>query len=232
MDYLLGGIGTAIGLIVRLDRDLFGALATTLRVSLSSTLIASLLSLPAGFLLAVRSFRGKQVALALVKTAFAVPTVVVALFVYGFIARNAPLGGFGLLFSTPAIVIGQVLLITPLMTALVHGVLLTSTRTSHEEAILLGASPLAAFGKTLLEARVGIATAVILGFGRVVSEIGISLILGGNIRGLTRTMTTAIALETGQGRFPEAVALGLVLLLIVLGINLGVQAAEGRSGAL
>ncbi|MFH1278908.1 MAG: ABC transporter permease [Candidatus Eisenbacteria bacterium] len=232
MSFLLGGIGDALDLIARLDRELLTILGTTLRVSLTSTLIASLLSLPAGFLLAIHRFHGKQVVLALLKTAFALPTVVVGLFVYAFIARNAPLGGLGLLFSPAAIVIGQVLLVTPLMTALVHGVLFSSMRTSHEEALLLGASPLAAFWKTLLEARAGIATAVVLGFGRVVSEIGISLVLGGNIRGLTRTMTTAIALETGQGRFPEAVALGIVLLLIVLGINLGVQLVESRSGAL
>lgn len=232
MDFLLGGIVEALGLIARLDRELLTVLATTLRVSLTSTLIASLLSLPAGFLLASRDFRGKQVALALLKTAFALPTVVVALFVYAIIARNAPLGRLNLLFSPGAIILGQVILVTPLITALVHSVLLSSIRTSYEEALLLGASPLAAFRKTILEARAGIATALVMGFGRVISEIGISLILGGNIRGFTRTMTTAIALETSQGHFPQSVALGIVLLLIVLGINFGVQAAEGRVGTL
>ena len=161
-----------------------------------------------------------------VKTALAFPTVLVALFVYSWISRSAPLGSLNLLFTPAAIVIGQTLLIVPLITALVYGVLHPSIRTVHEEARLLGASPARAFLKTIVEARVGVTTAVMAGFGRVAAEIGISLMLGGNIRGVTRTVTTAIALETGQGNFPRAVALGTLLLLLVLLLNLGVQFAE------
>jgi tungstate transport system permease protein len=231
MSFLFGGIEEAVRLIVTLDRELLEAVRTTLRVSLTSTAIASALALPLGFLLASRKFPGKEGILALLKTALALPTVLIGLFVYGFVARSAPLGSLKLLFTPEAIIIGQVLLITPLVTALIHGVLQGTSRTVYEEAILLGASPVAAFWKTILEARVGVVTALMAGFGRVATEIGISLILGGNIRGFTRTITTAISLETAQGDFPRAVALGIVLLLIVFAINVVVVAAGGRSDA-
>jgi len=207
-------------------------IATTLKISLTSTTIASALSLPLGYLLAIRSFPGKRVLLVLLKTALALPTVVVGLFVYAFVARNAPLGAMNLLFTPAAIVIGQVILITPLVTALVYATLRGGPQDAHEEAIVLGASPLRAFWKTLSESRTGVTTALLVGFGRVVSEIGISLILGGNIRGLTRTITTGMALETGQGDFSRAVALGFVLLALVLSINLIVFAVGGRREAL
>jgi tungstate transport system permease protein len=117
------------------------------------------------------------------------------------------------------------------VTALVHGALQENLHTVYEEARLLGASSRLAFWKTLVESRLGITTALMTGFARVASEIGVSLILGGNIRGLTRTMTTAIALETNQGNFPQAMALGIVLLLLVLLINVGVQLTGGQRGA-
>lgn len=231
MSFLWAGLLEALDRIAHLDRDLVGALAITLRVSISSTLIASFLALPLAFLLAMRRFRGKRLVLAGLKTALAVPTVVVALFVYSLVARNAPLGGLGILFTPTAIVIGQVLLILPLLVALIHGALESSTRTVYEEALLLGASPAAAFWKTIVEAGGGVTTAVMAGFGRVVSEIGVSLILGGNIRGFTRTMTTAIALETNQGNFAQAIALGFLLLCIVLVLNLVIQLAGRQPDA-
>lgn len=229
MSFLIEGIIEALQKIVRLDRELLMVLATTLRVSITSTVVASILSLPLGFLLARRTFAGKRFVLALLKTALAFPTVVVALLVYAFITRNGPLGQLNLLFEPAAIVIGQVVLITPLVTALVHGALHENIKTIHEEAVLLGAGRLTAFWKTILETRIGITTALMTGFARVVSEIGVSLILGGNIRGHTRTMTTAIALETGQGNFPQAIALGILLLLLVLALNVGIQLAGGQT---
>ena len=231
MNFLLDGIAEALTRIISLDRDLLIVLATTLRVSFSSTIIASILSLPLGFLLASRTFPGKRILLSLLKTALAFPTVVVALLVYAFITRNGPLGELNLLFTPAAIVIGQVVLVTPLVTALVYGALHDNVLTIHEEAVLLGASPIRAFYKTLVETRVGITTALMTGFARVVSEIGVSLILGGNIRGLTRTMTTAIALESGQGNFPDAIALGILLLLLVLLVNVGIQLSGGQTDA-
>ncbi|MBU1698926.1 MAG: ABC transporter permease [Candidatus Eisenbacteria bacterium] len=230
MNFLFSGVGEALQRIIQLDADLLSALVTTVKVSFASTAIASILSLPLGFLLARHEFHGKHLVLATLKTALAFPTVVVALFVYAFLANQGPLGRLHLLFTPAAIIIGQVLLVVPLIIALVHSVLQSCIGTIHEEARLLGASPVDAFLKTLVEARLGILTALMTGFGRVASEIGVSLILGGNIRGYTRTMTTAISLETNQGNFPQAVALGILLLFIVLLINLGIQIGGRQRG--
>jgi tungstate transport system permease protein len=230
MKFLLNSLGEAIEMILRLDPDLMDALWTTLRVSISSTLIASIFALPLGFLIARCEFPGKRMVLSLLRTALALPTVAVGLFVYAFIARNAPLGGMHLLFTTTAIVIGQVILIVPLITALAHTAMQENGKLVYEEAILLGASPLQASWRSVMEARLAIITALFTGFGRVVSEVGISLLLGGNIRCLTRTITTAITLETSQGNFSAAFAMGIVLLALVLIINGVIQAFGGRRG--
>jgi tungstate transport system permease protein len=231
MELLLHSLWESLQLIGRLDRDLLSALVTTLRVSITSTAIAALISLPLGFLIAKSSFRGKRVVLNLLRTALALPTVVVGLFVYAFIARNTPLGGLGLLFTPTAIVIGQVLLIIPLVTALVHSAVQDTVHPVYEEALLLGASPLQASAKALVESRLAVTTALMTGFGRVISEVGISLVLGGNIRGVTRTITTAITLETSQGEFAAAFALGIVLLALVFCISLIIQMTDRRREA-
>jgi tungstate transport system permease protein len=229
MKFLWESLWEAIQMIARGDADLVAALLTTLRVAITSTAIASVVSLPLGFLIARHGFWGKSAVLSLLRTALALPTVVVGLFVYAFIARQAPLGEMGLLFTPPAIVVGQVLLIIPLITALVHATLQERLPAVHEEAILLGASPLQAAWATLREFWMPIMTALMTGFGRVISEVGVSLVLGGNIKGLTRTITTAISLETSQGSFAEAFALGIVLLALVLSVNVGIQLAGGRA---
>ena len=198
-------------------------IGTTLRVAVTSTLIAALIALPLAFLIARFEFHGKRGVLTLLRTALALPTVVVGLFVYAFIARNAPFGELHLLYTRTAIVIGQVMLIVPLITALAHSALQRKVTIIYEEARLLGAPPFAASWKAILEMRFGVITALVAGFGRVISEVGISLILGGNIRGLTRTITTAITLETSQGDFAQAFGLGIVLLGLVLLINLAVH---------
>jgi tungstate transport system permease protein len=228
MQFLLDSLWEAILMIVRFDQDLREALFTTLRTSLTSTAIATLIALPLGFAIARHTFPGRKTVLTLLRTALALPTVVVGLLVYAFIARNAPLGGMRLLFTQTAIIIGQVILIAPLMTALVHSAMQSMVQVVYEEAILLGASPLRASWKTITEARLAVVTALMTGFGRVISEVGVALMLGGNIRGATRTITTAITLETSQGNFSAAFALGIVLLTLVLLINLGVQFAGGK----
>lgn len=231
MEFLFESLWSAILMILHLDRDLFEALGTTLRVSLTSTGIASLIALPLGFVIARYDFPGKRGVQSLLRTALALPTVVVGLFVYAFIARNAPLGDMRLLFTPAAMVIGQVLLIVPLITALTHAALQENVKLVHEEATLLGASPIAASWKVLSESRHAVVTALMTGFGRVVSEVGVALVLGGNIRGLTRTVTTAITLETSQGHFSSAFALGIVLLALVLMINILIQTLGGRREA-
>ena len=230
MRFLLNSLWEAIQMIVHLDQALVEALVTTLRVALSSTLIASVFALPLGFLIARFEFPGKPTVMNLLRTALALPTVAVGLFVYAFIARNAPLGSARLLFTTTAIIIGQVLLIIPLITALTHAAMQERGKLIYEEATLLGASALQASWQTLRESRLAVMTALFAGFGRVVSEVGISMMLGGNIRHVTRTITTAITLETSQGNFSIAFAMGIVLLTLVLLINSMIQFLGGRRG--
>ncbi len=232
MHFLLDSLWQAWGLIVHGDGELLSALFVTLRVSLTSTSIASLLAIPAALLIARHEFPGKRTLLLLLRCSLALPTVTVGLFVYALIARNAPLGDLHLLFTPTAIVVGQVLLIAPLITAIAHGVLAESANAVHEEALLLGASAFQASLKVVDEARGAILTALMTGFGRVISEVGISLMLGGNIRGFTRTVTTAITLETSQGRFSTAFAMGIVLLVMVLALNLLIQLLDARRDAL
>ena len=232
MEFLASSLWEAIQMILHLDATLRSALVTTLRVACTSTAIASFISLPLGFLIARFDFPGKRAVMSLLRTALALPTVVVGLFVYAFIARNAPLGELHILFTQTAIIVGQVILIVPLMTALLHTALREALRDAYEEARLLGASPARASLAVVAEARIAVMTALMTGFGRVVSEVGISLLLGGNIRGFTRTITTAITLETSQGNFATAFALGLVLLLLVLLVNLVIQFIGGRREAL
>jgi tungstate transport system permease protein len=219
VEFLLHSFWESLQMIVRLDRELLTALSTTLKVATTSTVIASLLALPLGFSIARHEFAGKRTVQNLLRTALALPTVVVGLLVYAFIARNAPLGELRLLFTPAAIIIGQVFLIVPLITALVHAALQQNIQVIFEESLILGASPFQASVKALIESRLAVITAIMTGFGRVVSEVGISLVLGGNIRGLTRTITTAITLETSQGDFSVAFALGMVLLALVLLVN-------------
>jgi tungstate transport system permease protein len=219
VEFLLQSFWESLQMIVRFDPELLTALSTTLKVATTSTVIASLLALPLGFSIARHEFPGKRAVQNLLRTALALPTVVVGLLVYAFVARNAPVGELHLLFTPAAIIIGQVLLIVPLITALVHAALQQNIQVIFEESLILGASPFQASIKALIESRLAVITAIMTGFGRVVSEVGISLVLGGNIRGLTRTITTAITLETSQGDFSVAFALGMVLLALVLLVN-------------
>jgi tungstate transport system permease protein len=229
LEFLWQSFWESLQMIARLDPELLSALATTLKVSLTSTIVASVLALPLGFLVARHEFPGKRAVQNLLRTALALPTVVVGLLVYAFIARNAPLGEMQLLFTPTAIIIGQVLLIVPLITALVHAAVQENVRVIYEEALLLGATSFQASLKALIESRLAVMTAVMTGFGRVVSEVGISLVLGGNIRGLTRTITTAITLETSQGDFAVAFALGIVLLALVLLVNMIIIRMAGEN---
>lgn len=220
MDFLLHSLAAAIDLIARRDPEVTAAVMTSISVSAWSILLASLLAVPAGVALGVARFRGRQGVLALLNTLMAVPTVVIGLFVYSLISRQGPLGSMGLLFTPAAMVAGQALLALPIVTNYVLNAVQGADQRIIPTALTLGASPLRAALQLLLEIRNGILAAVIAGFSRVLSEVGIAMILGGNIRGLTRTMTTAIAMETGKGEFAVALALGLVLMTVALVINL------------
>jgi tungstate transport system permease protein len=194
-------------------------LGVTLRVSGAATLLAALASVPLGLVLALASFPGKRAVVTLVHTLMALPTVVVGLLLYGLLSRSGPLGFLELLYTPWAMIAGQFLLALPVITALTYSAVAGVDPRVRRTALTLGATELQA-GRTLLrEARFGMLAAVAAGFGRAITEIGAAMMLGGNIRGLTRTITTAITMETAKGDFALGLALGLILLAVALGAN-------------
>ncbi|OGD26914.1 MAG: hypothetical protein A2Y56_12385 [Candidatus Aminicenantes bacterium RBG_13_63_10] len=204
--------------------DLLLAIGISLKTSGLAALIASLLAIPAALYLAGTDFRGKRVVLLINQTWMAAPTVVIGLLFYSLLGRSGPLGRFGLLYTQTAMTIGQVFLILPLIIGFSYTALRQVDRRARLTALTLGASRRQAGWVVLREARFALLVAVLAGFARAVSEVGIAMMLGGNIRNATRNITTAIALETAKGEFSNGVALGAILLVITLGINALVQA--------
>ena len=228
MDYLSEAVQKAFWLIVNFDRELGVVVWTSLSVSITSTILASAVGVPLGFAIAISEFRGKHHVEVALNTAMALPTVVVGLTVYSLISRQGPLGAYGLLFTPGAMVIGQFLLATPIITALSLSATKSIDARVGETARTLGANAAQTATAILSEARYAILVAIAAGFGRVIAEVGSAMILGGNIHGYTRTMTTAIALETGKGEFALAMALGIILLLVALSVNAVVQSFRLR----
>jgi len=229
MDFLFDSFFSALALIWTRDSDVFAIVGVSLKVSTSSTILASLMGVPLGFIIAFESFPGRRMIITCLNTLLALPTVVIGLFVYAFIARQGPLGSLDLLYTQKAIIIGQTILILPLVTALIIAAISRIDERYRKTAMTLGANRLQTAWVILREARFGIVAAVIAAYGRVISEVGISMMLGGNARGFTRTMTTAMALEYDKGEFTLAVALGLILLGFSFGINLLFQFVQGRT---
>lgn len=213
---------TAVRLLVSFDAGVLAVVWVSLRVSILATLFSTLLGVPIGFHVATRDFRGRRIAELLLRTLTALPTVVVGLLTYAILSRRGLLGPLGLLYTPWAMVIGQTVLVTPLMAALTVAVVGGADPRIQETALTLGASRLRAAATVLGEMRRGLLAAVATGFGRLVSELGVALMVGGNIEGTTRTMTTAIALETSKGDFALGLALGLVLLAVALAVNVAV----------
>lgn len=220
MDFLISSFTEALRLIGSISPDVADAVRTSLCVAAGATAVATLLGIPLGLLVGLSEFPLKRLAVTILNTLMAVPTVVVGLVVYGILSRQGPLGVLGLLFTPAAIVIGGTLLATPI----IANYALASVRGADPRivptALTLGAGPFRAAATLIGEIRFGVLAAVIAGFGRVVSEVGVAMMLGGNIRGYTRTMTTAIALETSKGEFAFGMALGIVLMLVALAVNL------------
>jgi tungstate transport system permease protein len=207
---------------------IWGPVYTSLSVSCIATLICMIIGVPLGFELAQRKFVGKRFVLTLLNTLLSLPTVVVGLFVYVLICRRSPLGSMGLLFTTTAIVIGQAVLALPIMITLTHSAVVAVEKAARETAITLGARGFMLRKTMLMEARFGIMAAVVATFGRLIGEVGISMMLGGNIEGYTRTLTTAIALETSKGEFSYGLKLGFILLMIALLVNIVFRYLQGE----
>jgi tungstate transport system permease protein len=232
MQFFIDSILSAILLIRSLDPELFLVVWTSLSVSLSATALASGLGIPLGFVIASGEFPGKRGLITVLNTLLALPTVVVGLFVYVFISRQGMFGELGWLYTKKAMILGQTILILPLVTVFVLSAISRIDDRYAKTALTLGADRLQLARVVLREARFGILAAIIAAFGRVVAEIGISMMLGGNIKGFTRTMTTAMALEYDKGEFALAVALGIILLAISFGVNVVFNLFQGKSGAI
>jgi tungstate transport system permease protein len=220
MDYLLNALITALKLIVTFDYEVMNSTLVSLKVSLIAVFLATIIGLPAGFLIALNHFSGKRTIITLLNTLMALPTVVVGLLVFAFISRQGPLGVLGLLFTPTAMVIGQFILATPIITALSISAVQGVDPKIKITARALGARSYQVVIPILVEARYAIMAAVIAGFGRIIGEVGSAMMLGGNIRGYTRSITTAIALETSKGEFSLGLALGIILITVALSINM------------
>lgn len=219
MEELWNGFVKALQLMVSLDTEVMEITARSLVISAVSCVIASLVCLPLGSLIHFNSFTGKRHLISLIQTLYSIPTVAVGLFVFLLLSRNGLFGGWGLLFTPVAIVMGQVLLLLPVILGLTISALSGVDKSVYDTAISLGASKYQATLLTMREARFAIITAVIMGFGRAITEVGLSLLVGGNIKGFTRTITTAISLETSKGDIELSIALGIILVFVALVIN-------------
>lgn len=220
MDFFLGGLWRGLELLAKLDREVFGIAWLSLRVSLSAVLLAGLPAVPLGLLIAQKTFPAKKAVVVILNTLLALPTVVVGLIIYGLLSRQGPMGFLELLYTPGAMVLAQAVLAFPLICALTVAAITTLDARVMPTALTLGATTAQAGWAVLKEARFALLAAMAAGFGRVVTEVGAAIMVGGNIKGYTRTLTTAIALETAQGDFAQGMALGIILLLIALGVNL------------
>ena len=200
----------------------------SLAIAATSCVIATLISIPLGSAIHFNNFRGKRLLVNIIQTFYSVPTVVVGLFVFVLVSRAGPLGSLGLLYTPPAIVIGQVLLVLPIMMGLTISALRGVDVTLTDTAISLGANRFQTASLVIREARFAMLGAVTMGFGRVISEVGLSLMVGGNIKGFTRTLTQAISLETSRGDIEFALALGIILLFIALVVNIILNRLQQR----
>jgi tungstate transport system permease protein len=228
MDLLLDSFLSAISLVVSMDAEMVAIIGVSLKVSCASTVLAALIGVPLGFVVAFGRFSGKHMTITLLNTMLALPTVVIGLFVYAFISRRGIFGPFDLLYTQHAIIIGQVILIIPIIAAFTIAAISRIDERYRQTAMTLGANRRQTAWVVFREARYGIVAAIVAAFGRVISEIGISMMLGGNIKGFTRTMTTFMALEYDKGSFVLAIALGIVLMGISFGMNLLFHFFQGR----
>ena len=210
-------------MIVAADRQLYEIVLLSLQVSLTAVAIATVVGLPLGAALAIRRFPGRQLLLVALNALMGLPPVVVGLVVYLLLSRAVPLGELGLLFTPTAMVIAQAILVTPIVAGLSRQVLEDAWHEYAEQLRSLGATPTSAAATLLWDTRYSLVTVVLAGFGRAAAEVGAVIIVGGNIYGVTRVMTTTISLETSKGDLPLALGLGLILVAIVFLINAAAQ---------
>ncbi|MEK9968789.1 MAG: ABC transporter permease [Ferrovibrio sp.] len=214
----------SLQMMLHLDAELLRIVGLSLRVSLTAVVIGSVIGLPLGALLALTRFPGRDACIVVLNACMGLPPVVVGLVVYLILSRSGPLGPLGWLFTPAGMVVAQVVLITPIVAALSRQTVADLWSEYEEQLRSLGLTPIKAIATLLWDGRFSLSTAVFAGFGRAIAEVGAIMIVGGNISGYTRTMTTAISLETSRGDLALAMALGIVLLVIVIGVNAAASA--------
>jgi len=230
MSYLFDGLSRAVELLAAADPETFSAVAATLEATALSMCAALVLGLPAGFCLGYFTFPGKRVLRTLSDAFMAFPTVVIGLLVYAMLSRRGPLGDLGLLFTIPGMSVGLALLALPMVVSLTASAVEQMDSRIRLTLMTLGADKRQLLAGVLWEARYGVLSGALAAFGRVFSEVGIAMMVGGNIKWHTRTITTAIALETGKGEFAQGIALGIVLLVIALVLNAFLAMIKKRGG--
>ncbi len=228
MNEIIDGFVQAFSLIISLDPEVLEITARSLLISLAATAVASLVAIPLGGLIHFREFGGKRGLITIIQTLYALPTVVAGLFVFLLLSRTGPLGFLGLLFTPVGMVIGQAVLIIPLLVGMTLVALSGVKRAISDEIVALGATQTQAILTIIREARFAIIGGIILGFGRAISEVGAAMIIGGNIRGYTRVLTTAIALETSMGNIALSIALGMILLGIAMVVTVALFIVQER----
>ena len=228
MSAIWEGLVKAVHLIVSFDPEVMGIAGLSLRISVTATLLAAVICLPLGSVIHFSRFAGKRILLNLIQTFYSIPTVVVGLFVFVLFSRAGPLGDLGLLFTPTVMIIGQMILIAPVLLGLTISAFSGVDKAIPDTARSLGASGFQTMAIVLREARFAVMAAILLAFGRAISEVGLALMVGGNILGVTRVLTTAISLETSKGDFGLAIALGIILILIALIINIVLNRIQQR----
>ena len=219
MNYFIDSLSAAVDLIISFDPAIYQIAITSVLISITAAVIAAILAIPAGVKMALTTFRGKAFLQHILNTLMAMPTVVIGLLLYGLFSRLGPLGHWGLLYTPTAIIIAEAILIFPIMMNLSITAVQSADPRLVPTLTSLGAKPLSLMIHVILTTRLAMLAAVVTGFGRAIGEVGAAMMLGGNIEGFTRTMTTAIALETSKGDFELGLALGLLLLIIAFALN-------------
>ncbi|MEY1555654.1 ABC transporter permease [Yoonia sp. R2331] len=227
MNDILDGLVAAFWLVATLDADLVQISLRSLQVSISALMVASLIAIPLGTALAVQRFRLRRLVIAVLNALMGLPPVVVGLIVYILLSRSGPFGVLGLLFTPTAMIIAQVIIITPLIASITHQAMRELWAEYHDLLISLNATKWQRIVTLITDGRRALLTAALAGFGRAIGEVGAIMIVGGNIDNATRVLTTAIALETGKGDFALALALGFVLIGLALVINLAIHWLSG-----
>jgi tungstate transport system permease protein len=228
MNFIFEGFSQAIHLLTAGNAETYSAIMATIKVSGTSMSCSLLIGIPLGFCLGYFEFNGKRSIRTIVDTLMALPTVFIGLLVYALLTQRGPLGDFGLLFTLPGIAIGQAILALPIVIGLSATAVESMDKKLRTTIMSLGANRQQLFLSSLWESRHGILAGAIAAYGRVMTEVGISMMVGGNIKWQTRTITTAIALETNKGQFGMGVALGIVLLTLALFVNISVSFLRRR----